>query len=381
MVHDRTVGNGTFMGKITTMATITERRWHTADCTERRAWRCTFTDQDGNRVTKQFAKRKDADAWLVQARGRVASGTFTRESTSITVQQAAADWIEHAKARGLERGTMLMMAQHREHLLPLIGTERLARLSQPRCEQLADALRRNHSPAMAKKLLQSFKGIIKEAKRRGNIASNPAADVRIETAKRHQPKLREGVDFPTPAEVDALIAATDGPQWRAFFLLASRCGLRASELRALKWRHVDLGERASVTVDQRADRYNDVGSPKSATSRRTIPLGPVTAQVLRQWKLAQPDGRQLVFGTASDRPLALANIHARVLTPLAERAGIRRYTLHSLRHFAISRWLAARLDLKLVQTMAGHATASMTLDRYGHLQRRDDHHDQVAALG
>lgn len=178
-----------------------------------------------------------------------------------------------------------------------------------------------------------------------------------------------------------MIAATDSPQWRAFFLLASRCGLRASELRALEWRHVDLGERASVTVDQRADRYNTVGSPKSATSRRTIPLGPVTAQALRQWKLAQPAGRQLVFGTASDRPLALANIHARVLTPLSERAGIRRYTLHSLRHFAISRWLAPRLDLKLVQTMAGHATLTLTIDRYGHLQRRDDHHDQVAALG
>ena len=162
-----------------------------------------------------------------------------------------------------------------------------------------------------------------------------------------------------------MIAATDSPQWRAFFLLASRCGLRASELRALEWRHVDLGERASVTVDQRADRYNTVGSPKSATSRRTIPLGPVTAQALRQWKLAQPAGRQLVFGTAWDRPLALANIHARVLTPLSERAGIRRYTLHSLRHFFITECFKGGASAPTVQQLAGHLHLSVT-QRYAH---------------
>jgi hypothetical protein len=43
-----------------------------------------------------------------------------------------------------------------------------------------------------------------------------------------------------------------------------------------------------VTVSQRADCWAQIGSPKSQTSRRTIPLGEPTARALRAWKLAQP---------------------------------------------------------------------------------------------
>jgi integrase len=151
-------------------------------------------------------------------------------------------------------------------------------------------------------------------------------------------------------------------------------------LRALAWSSVDLGKHPTVTVSERADRYSSIGSPKSASGRRTIPLGEVTAQALKEWRLAQPPGRTLVFGNSRDNPEHLANIHARVLVPLQKRAGIRRYSLHSLRHYAISRWLAAGLDLKLCQTLAGHGSLSLTLDRYGHWISRHDDHARVAAV-
>ena len=41
--------------------------------------------------------------------------------------------------------------------------------------------------------------------------------------------------------------------------------------------------------------------------------------------------------------------------------------IHALRHHAVSRWISAGLSVKVVQLMAGHASATMTLDRYGHL--------------
>jgi integrase len=65
---------------------------------------------------------------------------------------------------------------------------------------------------------------------------------------------------------------------------------------------------------------------------------------------------------------------------LCAKAGVRRYSWHSLRHYAISTWLAKCAgNLKLVQTWAGHGTLSQTLDRYGHLIPRDGDHDVVAA--
>ena len=49
------------------------------------------------------------------------------------------------------------------------------------------------------------------------------------------------------------------------------------------------------------------------------------------------------------------------------------FTWHALRHFAISCWIDAGLPPKTVQTFAGHSSLQVTMDRYGHLFRSDDH--------
>ena len=49
------------------------------------------------------------------------------------------------------------------------------------------------------------------------------------------------------------------------------------------------------------------------------------------------------------------------------------FTWHALRHFAISCWIEAGLPPKTVQTFAGHSSLQVTMDRYGHLFRNEDH--------
>ena len=219
--------------------------------------------------------------------------------------------------------------------------------------------------------------MLKDAKRRGLIAQNPASETTIDAATRHKAKLKAGRDFPLPTEVLALLDAAN-PKARALVCLAALAGLRASELRALDWAHLNLGSNPTVTIEQRADKWSTIGSPKSESARRTIPLGQRTAQALREWRLAQPPGRTLVFGTRTGRPDALTNLQRSLLAPLCATAKVRRYTWHALRHYCISTWLAARIDLKTVQTWAGHATLALTIDRYGHLIPRDDDHARLA---
>jgi integrase len=50
-----------------------------------------------------------------------------------------------------------------------------------------------------------------------------------------------------------------------------------------------------------------------------------------------------------------------------KRAKVIHRTIHALRHHALSTWIAAGLNVKVVQTMAGHASVTTTLNRYGHL--------------
>jgi integrase len=360
------------------MASIRKRSW-TSGGQARTAWVSDYADQHGIRRLKTFKTRKEADGWLVEARGQVASGTHTAESTSRTLGEAVELWLQRAAAEGLERATLAQYAQHRGHILAVIpaGTK-LARITQARCERLRDDLLTRHSRPMARKLLQSFKSILKDAKRRGLVAQNVAAETAIGAGKRHKRKLEVGRDVPTPAEVKALIEAAE-PKARALVCLAALAGLRASELRGLRWSDLALGAKPTATVAQRADRWSRIGSPKSESSQRTVPLGETAARALKEWRLAQPPGRALVFGTAADKPDGLGNLQRRLLVPLEARGGIRHYGWHALRHYAISAWLAAGIDPKTVQHWAGHATLALTLDTYGHMIPRADDHARIAA--
>ena len=50
-----------------------------------------------------------------------------------------------------------------------------------------------------------------------------------------------------------------------------------------------------------------------------------------------------------------------------------RFNGHALRHFAVSCWIDVGLSPKTVQAFAGHSSLQVTMDRYGHLFRSDDH--------
>ena len=91
-------------------------------------------------------------------RARVQQGTYTHDSASPTIGEACQAWLDRAAAEGLERGTQLMYAEHKAHILAAIdGKTKLSRLSPAECEQLRDDLLRRHSRDMARKVLQSVK--------------------------------------------------------------------------------------------------------------------------------------------------------------------------------------------------------------------------------
>jgi integrase len=152
---------------------------------------------------------------------------------------------------------------------------------------------------MAKKVLSVLKSILKDATRRGNVAQNAAAGVSIASGGRTKPRLEVGRDIPTRQEVQRIVDAAGPGRARALLLTAALTGMRASELRGLRWSDVELTERV-IHVRQRADRYSVIGSPKSVTSRRTIPIGDMVANTLREWRLQCPKGADnLIFPTVA----------------------------------------------------------------------------------
>jgi hypothetical protein len=93
-------------------------------------------------------------------------------------------------------------------------------------------------------------------------------------------------------------------------------------------------------------------------------------------------GGVLVFpGGRSGGPLRAPVFRASAFTAAAAGIGRPRLHPHELRHTAASLAIASGADVKVVQQMLGHASAAMTLDRYGHLvgDRLDEVADRMAA--
>ena len=96
------------------MTTIRKRQWTAPDGTVKQAWLVDYRDQAGKRRFKQFARKKDAEAWGVNAASEVQRGVHTADSTSITLSRAADLWLAHVKASDREPTTVAAYDQHVE---------------------------------------------------------------------------------------------------------------------------------------------------------------------------------------------------------------------------------------------------------------------------
>jgi integrase len=347
----------------------------------------SYSDGAGKRHIETFERKKEADSRAAEIKVSIASGTHTPVNQSSTIAEAAADWLTHLESEPIELATLTNYKQYvRDHLLPRIGGVKLAMLTGPRVHAFRDELVRDLPRITAGKVLIAFKAILKDARRRGTIASNPADGVKaISTADRATSKLKVGVDIPSPEEIRRILAVAKG-RARPFLIAATYTGMRASELRGLRWSDVDFA-KGELHVRQRADRFCKIGNPKSARSQRTIPIGPIVVNTLREWKLACPKGTlDLVFPNDHGNVQQHGNVFLRWLRPTLEAAGVgNKYGLHSFRHFFAS-WCANRkvdggreLPLKMVQELLGHSSILMTADVYGHLFPRNDDAAELAA--
>ncbi|MEF2551340.1 tyrosine-type recombinase/integrase [Aurantimonas sp. A2-1-M11] len=382
---------------------VRKRTWTTKGV-ERSAWVVDYVDGAGKRRLKTFAKKKEADGFSATAHVEVREGTHVADSASATVETAGKLWIASATAAGLERSTIASYEQHlRLHIIPILGTTMISALTIPMLRSFEDELRqKGRSAAMTRRVVVSLGTMLADAQERGLVRRNIVRDLRGRRGgrderqeKRHKGRLKVGVDIPTREEVKALVDAADG-RWRPFLLVAIFCGLRASELRGLRWTDVDMAKR-EVRVHQRADRFNEIGAPKSASGERTIPAPPMVINALKEWKLACPAGDlDLVFPNGAGKVEELTNILRRGLRPTWIAAGVTvpgddgqakaKYGgMHSLRHFYAS-WCINRkeegglgLPAKLVQERMGHSTIALTMDRYSHLFPNYDDGSELAS--
>jgi integrase len=175
--------------------------------------------------------------------------------------------------------------------------------------------------------------------------------------------------FLDAAEVERLADAID-TRYRVLVLAAAYTGARASELAALRVKRLNLlrGTMEVVESVTEVDGKQVWGATKTYEAR-TVRLPRFLVEELAAYLADRPHGHDdLVFTSPEGGPLRQTTFMSRVFRPAVEAAGLPDgLRFHDLRHTAASLMIASGASVKAVQRTLGHATAAMTLDRYGHL--------------
>jgi integrase len=359
---------------------VRKRKWTTGKGEVREAWLVDYYDAMGRRHFETFERKKDADEVHDKIRTAVRAGNHVATSSSKTIREAATLWLDSTKGR-IEDASLLNYRGHVDNfIVKHLGEVKLSKLNMATARGFEDWLAKNTSPIMTRKVMTTLGTLISDARERGFVANNVVQDLlrgrkgKRTNEMRHKGKLKVGVDIPTPEEVGAIINAAP-PRWRPLFVVAAFAGLRASELRGLRWTDVDLNKN-ELQVRQRADRFRKIGPPKSRAGSRTVPFGKYVANALKEWKLACPKGElDLVFPNGSGKVEYLSNIIKRGLRPTQSK-----YTgMHVFRHFYASWCISRNLPPKVIQECMGHSSITITFDRYGHLFPRKNDSQEIDA--
>jgi integrase len=349
----------------------------------------TWTDPDGTRHKRTVTGRTadEARGKLDDLRRNLRLGRLAPAGPALTVGDYLAGWIVRERIR-IRPATWRGRESHvRVYLIPSLGRIALARLTAADVERaLATFLvaGRPDRPVKRTRGRQNAGGISSQTVRhirttlrralgdavRDDLAGRNAAAESRPPYLPHRP-----ITYLAARDLAKLLDATRDDEYGPIYALAATTGLRLGELLGLSWADVT---DARLTVRRSLARAHgngwELAQPKSARSRRTIPLPARARQALETQRTRQRftekaagtawanrDG--LVFTDAAGRPLRPEAV-SRDFGKARDVAGVPRIRFHDLRHSAATTLLAAGVPLAVISEWLGHSGIAITASAY-----------------
>lgn len=361
---------------------------------EARFW-ATMPDGSRKRLSKYGRRKRDCQAWLNEMRYREQNGEASAESDLILIvwmrlwlKQYLPD-IRASTRASYDAVINRHLAVHRVADIKLrdLTTDHL----QSFFNELTASGRLDGRGGLSAKTVRNIYLVLHKALRqaRGNrlIRLNPADYVALPKVKRAEVKLL------TDDEVRKILAVTRGERWEAGMVILLFCGLRLSEMLALRAGSlVELDGRHYLRVDFSLKREQIVDAPegyqktvlrlgevKTEGSRRLVPLLPEVYDVIMRNLANQKEDAARSYDLYASDPFIVSNelgcfvdgtTFRKFFKQMLAKAGItRRVRIHDCRHYYCS--LAVRsastssngADMALVKKCLGHSISSAVTEQ------------------
>jgi integrase len=350
-------------------------------------WRCPMTGRSHRLTLGDAAKVTLADARAAMAAraGEIAAGKNPiaerkRHRASLTFAELVARYLKSdawaRKAPSTKAGDARRIALY---LVPALGSRKLVEIELDDLRRLhrslgdpaaAEALARKAGATKntrrggdggARRSMRLLKAIFAFAVEDGQITTHPAAGLKLGS---------DGCRETAPDDDDyaRLWQALEGQHGPAHDIirLLLLTGARKSEIRLLRWRHLDLAGRRIVLP---RDEHK---SGRKTGKNRVISLPPEAMEIIARYPRGLPDA--FVFMGRNGGPVALQRAWERLARAAGLAPGL---TLHSLRHGVGSALAAAGRTAPQIAMQLGHSSWRMS-ERYCH--GRDKARHELAAV-
>lgn len=189
------------------------------------------------------------------------------------------------------------------------------------------------SPYVANKELRMIKALFNHAVERELAGYNPAQKVKYFSVKREKKYI------PPKVDVDKVLTILN-PEQRDYILTIINTMARVSEVNQLKWEDV---REDYLILRTRKSRNSDL-------TERAIPLNQTLKQIFKHRK------EGYVFINKGEP----YGYRSKFLTNACRKAGVKRFTFHSLRHYGASMLANAGVPLPVIQELLGHSQITTT---------------------
>jgi integrase len=333
--------------------------------------------EGGHRRRRAFyGKTRQEAIYKLQAARRSLADSLPLPSQRRTVGDFLETWLDNAAMKVRPRTLQRYREIVRLQLIPSLGRIPLVKLTPEHVDQMMKAaLATGASPCTVSHQRAVLRTALNVAMRRGLLGRNVASLT-------DPPRVPQREVRPlSRADARVLLEAARGDRLEALFTVALAVGLRQGEALGLRWPDVDL-DAGTLTIQRSLQRVGGEWlflEPKTARSRRTLPLpGPVVA-ALREHRARQLQERlrigpawegerwgDLVFTDEAGGPLSGFHVRRRFYALLAV-AGLPPMRYHDLRHGAASLMAAQGVPIRTAMEILGHSQISTTANIYAHV--------------
>lgn len=331
-------------------------------------WRARYVDERGREHAKSFGRKIDAQRWLDKETADHHTGTWTDPKLSgQTFGVMAERWFATKATRAPKT-----VAGYRSLLdtvvLPRWKDVPLRDVAFDELQQWVTGLSVDGSTKKPGKGLsasrviqaqQVVSQVLKYAVRAKHLPANPADG--IELPRKPETEQR----YLTHEQLHRLAVASG--RFRTLVLTLGYTGLRFGEAAALRVEHVDLKNRR-IRVRRSVTYVTGTGLVEGPTKNhcaRTVPIPKFLVPLLKT-EIGERGGDALLFPSRRGGWLTEGELRW-VFDKATAAVAVGGLTPHELRHTCASLAIAAGANVKVLQTLLGHKTATLTLDRYGHL--------------